>query len=136
MIVDANVVARWVLQHPDSAAAVQFLGRMDLKAPSTLLAEVAHALTREVRRRRLSEEQLRRGWNIVRQHPLAITPVEVLIDAAVDLSVRLHASSHDCIYLALALREDEVLVTADGRFHRAAESVPDTKGRVVLLTGS
>ena len=41
-------------------------------------------------------------------------------DEAFALAIRLSHSLYDCLYLALAIRSDSSLVTADDRFAKAA----------------
>ena len=133
MIIDANVAVKWVLDHPDNALASALMGRPDLKAPSNLLLEVAHVLTREKRERGLPERDMRDGWALIVGGNIAITPFEGLLEEALNLSLRLNATTHDCLYMALALREDDTVMTADRRMRNAAESVADTRGLVMML---
>lgn len=47
-------------------------------------------------------------------------PTEELLRDAFELSLELEHAMYDCLYLALALRQDAALVTADAAFVTAA----------------
>ena len=55
---------------------------------------------------------------------MLLTPAVTLLDEAQTLALQLNASTYDCLYLALALKEGATLVTADVRFLNAAASRP------------
>ena len=60
-------------------------------------------------------------------------PIEPLLDSALDLAIQLNHPIYDCLYLALALRHDTDVITADRRFVSAIERRPELAGRVRLL---
>lgn len=115
MIIDANVAVKWVINHPDSERARSLPRIGPVAAPSSLMLEAAHALTREKRERRLKPDQVRAGYQLI-VSALRFVDVAELVSDALELSLALHANVYDCAYLALAMREDDVLVTADARF--------------------
>lgn len=121
MIVDANVALKWVLQQPDSDAAARLALRDDLAAPVFMLIEAGHVLTRETRQRRLSAQQASAAFELI---SAAVRPIDdaLISREAFDLSLDLGASLYDCLYLAAALRENDVLVTADTRFVRTVHA--------------
>lgn len=118
MIVDANVAVKWVLNHPDSEKARSLPRQYPMLAPSILMMEAAHVLTREKRDRRMKPDQVRAGYQLI-VSALRFVDVAELASDALELSLALHANVYDCAYLALAMREDDVMVTADARFAAA-----------------
>ncbi|HVA51027.1 MAG TPA: type II toxin-antitoxin system VapC family toxin [Pirellulales bacterium] len=67
-VLDSSVALKWVLPEPDSAKAMQlrtdFQNRVhDLVAPNIFYVEVAHALTRAERQRRIAVSS---GWRLWR----------------------------------------------------------------------
>lgn len=133
MIIDSNVALGWVLPQAHSRNALLLASRTDLSAPNHLLVEAAHVLTRAVRRKTLSETQARNGMSILTAAQVRWTPALDLLADAVDLSIALNAVVHDCLYLALALRDGDELVTADQRFFNAVTAQPAYARRIRLL---
>lgn len=60
--------------------------------------------------------------------------IDVDIDAALQLAIDLNHPIYDCLYLALAIRLDTHVVTADRRFAALNGSRADLDGRVRTLT--
>ncbi|MBI3682117.1 MAG: type II toxin-antitoxin system VapC family toxin [Acidobacteria bacterium] len=56
-----------------------------------------------------------------------------LLDSAFELSLDLHHPVYDCVYIALALRRDMPLVTADERLVAAVHKSPKVASRVIRL---
>jgi predicted nucleic acid-binding protein len=134
MIIDASVALKWVFLQPDSPAASALLSRTDLSAPSNALLECAHALTRAVRGRQMTPEQARLGFASIASAIGHVVGFETLLERALELSLSLNAVVHDCLYLALAIDEDEVVITADMRFVRAVRAHVDYSMRVRALS--
>jgi predicted nucleic acid-binding protein len=130
MIIDANVAFKWLIDEDLSDNAARLLPRTDLVAPTILDIEVLQALTRRFRQRLLERQRLQ--WAV---DGLGAAPVE-RIDwrgvggAALRLSLDLRATYVDCLYLALAVDLDDIMVTADDRFARAVGSDPALGQRV------
>ena len=54
----------------------------------------------------------------MRRVPVHVHPTDQLIDSAWRIANATRCTYYDALYLALAVRADAVLVTADGRLHR------------------
>jgi predicted nucleic acid-binding protein len=131
MIVDASVAFKWLVEEPDSEAAISWLAQDDLKAPAILLSEVGNALSKRIRGKELAAEGA--GANLLRlTNMLAVADETGSIGRALELSVALSHSFYDCIYLALAEALDEKLLTADQVFAQKCEA-SGWAGRVILL---
>ncbi len=135
MIVDASVAMKWLIPEADSVAADSLADRDDLMAPGVLPFEVGDVLTKQIRRGAISAEAAREAWNVFRTTPLQIMAAGAEVDDAFDLSLQLGVNFYDCVYLALAIRQDDVLVTADESFVRAVRSSKVRRGqdRVMAL---
>jgi predicted nucleic acid-binding protein len=134
LVVDASVALKWVLAESGQAAADALLDE-DLIAPSLWLLEAANALWWRNLRGELSvgeaEERLSELFNA----PVTSIPIEDDLSMAAVLAQRLGHPVYDCLYLALAVREQTQVVTADRRFWTIVQTVPDLAGRVRLLEG-
>lgn len=136
MIIDASVGAKWLIPEFDRGLALDLLARLDLAAPDLLKLEVGHLLGKRLRRGDMPAQFTRDAWAELRELPVQFRPTGEFLDRAFDLSCRLGAAIYDCVYLALAEAEDDMLVTADERFARAIRQGgdPALAGRVRLLS--
>lgn len=133
MIVDASVVLKAFLPEDDAEDAFAVLQEPGLSSVSFLVVEFGHVLTKRVRGRLVSVEAARRIWAEFREAPIRLVEGAAHADAALQLAVSLHSTYYDCLYLALALAEDDTLVTADRRFFAAVQASPDLASRVKRL---
>jgi predicted nucleic acid-binding protein len=122
LTIDTSVALKLLLDEPGSSAA-EALVESDsiLIAPDLIHAEMANALWANALSKRIEPEQalaLVSVWQ-----PLLDTfyPVAGLAEDALRLALLLNHAIYDCIFLALAIREDAVLVTADGKFLKLLE---------------
>lgn len=134
MIIDASVATKWLVDEPDSARATELLLRTDLSAPDFLDLELANTLGRFARRGLISNESASDLWTSAFSLPVIRFEWQGLASQGLALSLELGAAFYDCLYLALALEQDDVVVTADARFVRAVQSRPALSGRAVLLS--
>ena len=120
LVVDTSVAVKFVTEEPGSARALDLIGVEDLVAPDWITIEAASALWAKVQRDVISKEHARRGFEALPAFFSQIHPSLPLFDGAVELSFRLDHPVYDCIFLALALRERALLVTADLKFVKAS----------------
>jgi len=87
----------------------------ELIAPDWLTVEVARALQKAVADGRIDEAAARRGLDGLPRYFDELVPAAGLLARAIDLAFSMTHPVYDCLYLALALDERAVLVTADER---------------------
>ena len=117
LVVDASVAIEWLVPEPFSDAADRLLtGAHDLIAPDLLLLEAAAALWKKSRRGELSAREADAAMANLANGPIELWPMRPLIGSAVALARRVAHPVYDCIYLALAEREDGVVISADEEF--------------------
>lgn len=129
LILDASIAIQFYVPEACSERALAWLTReVDFSVPDIFLVEVAQALLRHCRERRLTREDL----------DLAVGDLDQLVQVSFgsgDLVIRALAIAHDldhrlhdCMYLALAERLDCALLTADERLVRKVrERAPDLR---------
>jgi predicted nucleic acid-binding protein len=122
-VLDANIALKWVLAEPDSAKARQLRDDFqaafhDLLAPDVFEVEVAHALTRAERQRKIAVGQAAILWSDVMSTPPRLDRFGPIMPRAIDISSRSRQGVYDCLYVALAEREKCELVTADDKLVR------------------
>lgn len=102
-------------------------------APSFWIIEAANALWRHVRVGQLVQKDAARLLRRLEVSPLKSIDVAPDVQTAFTISADLKHPVYDCFYLALAIHLDTSVITADGRFQRAAARRPDLERRVMLL---
>jgi predicted nucleic acid-binding protein len=84
-------------------------------SPDVYPIEVAHALTRAERQARITVSQARRLLLDVLTTLPQFHSYRLLLTRAVDISSQMRIGVYDCLYVALAERENCELVTADDK---------------------
>ncbi|HEV2816943.1 MAG TPA: type II toxin-antitoxin system VapC family toxin [Allosphingosinicella sp.] len=121
LVVDASVAIKFVTEESGSAAAVALLASPDpLIAPDWVLAESASGLARKVLLNGLPLATAEAALAALPRFFSQLHPAVELLDSSFDLSFKLRHAFYDCLYLALALRDEAMLVTADAKFEKAA----------------
>lgn len=128
LVVDASVGAKWFLPEEDSHKAdVIRDGDDKLVAPDIFRVEVGSAITRSVRKQRMSAAEGRRQCEellaMFDQQVVLLMDSSKIFPDALMLSLQLSHAVADCLYLALAQRLNAPLVTADSVFHDRAKAV-------------
>ena len=132
IVVDASVALKWVLHEEGSEIADRLLDE-ELMAPSLWLVEAGNALWRRATRGELTAQEAQERLSELFNAPVATVPLEADVVAATRLAGELGHPVYDCLYLALALREDTYVVTADRRFAAALSKHPKLSKAVCLL---
>ena len=133
VVIDASVALKWALREDDSPLAHALLDRQPMIAPDFWRVEAANGLWKAVGRGEMSVPEARAGLELFDIAPVEpVTAVELLPEA-LTYAARLMHPIYDCLYLALAVQRQTVMVTADGKFVRALRGEAELAGRVVLL---
>ena len=133
LVVDASVAVKWVCDEADSDAAAALLARDDLAAPALWLVEANSALWRRARIGELTEDEAEERARELALAPVASIPCQRDLPSALRLALDLRHSIYDCLYLALAIREDCAMVTADRKFRQLALAQSHIATRIVAL---
>ena len=119
-VIDSSVAFKWVIteQFDVEARTLRDEFRADLHellAPDIFTTELSHALTRAERQRRISLGQALAHWLEVMSTPPQLFPAVPLTIQAIGISSRMRIGVYDCLYVALAEREQCEFITADNR---------------------
>lgn len=121
MILDASVAVKLVSAEPGTHEARDIcFSQATLIAPDWVLVEIGSALWGKVMRGELLPDDLPHIMQTVPQFFETLEPSLDLLGDSLDLAVRLRHHVYDCLYLALALRADQPMLTADREFVRSA----------------
>jgi len=126
-VVDCSVAAKWVLPEPGDVPALRLLreeqsGEVSLLAPDLLLVEFAALLAKKARRKLISSDQAREGFQFMESSVLRLFETGPLLERALQLALHNQLSLWDSVYLALAIELDCQLITADRRLFRSGRS--------------
>lgn len=125
LVVDASVALKWLVPEVDHAAALRVLesGR-DLVAPDLISVEVANAIWKKVQRQELTAKHAREM--IADFSTLAVETIALrrLVDDALDVALAIGRTVYDSAYVALAMRLETQVVTADRRLANALAAYP------------
>lgn len=122
LVVDASVLVKLVVEEPGTPQALALLDRDELRiAPDWALIEVANALWNKVKFSQLLEIHAEDSLQNVPEFVDRFIPSRDLLADAFQLSFRIRHPLYDALYLALAMREDARVITADREFFNAAD---------------
>ena len=119
-VLDSNIAAKWMLPEPDSEQALALREHLrnaihELLSPDVFPVEIGHAFTRAERQGRISPPESLNFWVDVMTTPPVLVPYLPLMTRAITLSSRAWIGLYDCLYVALAEREQCQVVTSDYR---------------------
>jgi predicted nucleic acid-binding protein len=120
LVVDASVLVKWFLPEVLGEAALRVAAsdRVFL-APELIGAEFANTLWKKQLRGEVEATSTVRMLENFRRIAIETFALMPLLPAAFAIASAAGHSVYDCLYLALAEREDCPLITADRRFYRA-----------------
>ncbi len=134
IVVDASLALKWVLHEEHSDRATALGPGRELLTSALFWAEAGNAIATRVRRGEIDRVRGNDALRDLQGAPLRTRPLDAsAVLAALTIAHDLAHPIHDCCYLALALEEDAVVVTADRRFQSAVVKHPSLAARVVLL---
>ena len=119
-VLDASIGLKWCLPESDATQALRLRdefvhGRHELIAPDVFSVEIAHALSKALRQRRITREQAEVFYADILLTPPRLVASLPLLDRAYELALDLRARVYDCLYLALAEEHGCLFITADTR---------------------
>lgn len=119
-VIDACVAVKWCIREPLYDEARILLSQPnELFAQDLIWLECLNAILRKTQRGELSRED---GWEaFLTLHSfseLITFPTVSLLDDAYQIAAQMNHALYDCIYLALALKQDAKVITADNQFYK------------------
>ncbi len=133
-VVDASVVVKWFVPeiHSDAARRLLTLPHQYF-APDLLFAEAANTIWKKTRRGELSIEDGSRLVADIGRVAVESISCRALAEDAHALANATGQTVYDALYVALAVRLDTRLITADARLAATLSGVPTLAGQVQLV---
>lgn len=126
-VLDASVALKWAIPLANetlSAESLQLLqeyvnGKVDLLVPDIFWAEVGNVLWKGVRLRRWSQAAAERIASEMHARNFSTVPSRTLMTEALRIAFAYDRAVYDCLYVALAIRSNSQMITADERLANA-----------------
>ncbi len=117
-VLDSNVAFKWEVPEPGTDKAIRLrddyrAAAHDLIAPDFFPVEVGHALARAERQNRIKPPDGWAAWLTIMTDKPTRVPSFALMPRAYAIASSARHGVYDCVYIALAERENCKLVTAD-----------------------
>ncbi len=123
MIVDSSVAVKLVIPENGQEAALDLLRLASERlAPKLLPIEIANTFWKKIGRGELAAAQAPTGPQIVEDAITLFVDDSELVAEALKIATGLVHPIYDCLYVALAAREQAILVTADLRLLRKVDA--------------
>ena len=133
-VVDASVVVKWFVPEIHSEAARILLDfPHQYLAPDLVFAETANTIWKKIRRGELTVE---RGYQLVQdigRIAVEAVPCRLLAEDAHKLAHATGRTVYDSMYLALAVRLNTRMLTADERLEAAVAQFPLAAAHIQLV---
>lgn len=121
MILDASVAVKLVVAEPGTIEAREVcFAQPTLIAPDWVLIETASAIWGKAMRNELRASDMPELMRTLPGFFQTLHPSLELLDDGLRIAVELQHHVYDCLYLALALRADQRMLTADKGFVASA----------------
>jgi predicted nucleic acid-binding protein len=134
IVIDASLGLKWVFQEEDSEQATALGKGRELVTSALFWPEAANAIATRVRRGDITRIEGDDGLRDLQAAPLQTRRLHgEAVQSALAIAHDLAHPVYDCCYLAVAIAEDTIVVTADRRFHSAVMRLPSLADRVLLL---
>ena len=136
LVVDASVACKWFFEeHLSAESRALAESGVAFTAPDMILAACANAAWRRVRGNAVPRAQAQAFLKALPQWFETLAPSARLHEAAFGMACALQHPVYDCLYLALAEREQTRMVTADRAFVERVARSP-WKHRIESLGGA
>lgn len=133
-VIDASVVIKWYMSEGDYAAArAMRTAETKLAAPDLLFIETSNILWKLVRRNELTAPRAIEIIEEIAASPFIKFSTQSLARDALDLGIATGLTAYDASYVALAIRLDKILITADEKLVRKLAGTRSAN-HVTLLT--
>jgi predicted nucleic acid-binding protein len=125
LVIDASVAAKWFLpDEPFSESALELLrqaaaGTTNFIVPDLFFSECGNILWKAARRKRLSGEETLAAIQLIEELQLMTVPAAGLLENTMLIARNYYRSFYDSLYLAVAAKQQAVLITADEKLANA-----------------
>lgn len=128
LVLDASILVKLFVAEEHSETSERVVNQaIELLAPDLLWAEVASVMWKKVNRKQLSSADAVAIYGDMLRFPITTCGNGELAASALALAIQTGRSVYDCLYLALAIRENIPFLTGDERLVNALAGGPHAK---------
>ncbi len=128
LVLDASILVKLFVSEEHSDTSERVVDQtIELLAPDLLWAEVASVMWKKVSRKQLSSADATAIYSDMLRFPITTCGNGELAASALALAIQTGRSVYDCLYLALAVRENIPFLTGDERLVNAFAGGPHAK---------
>jgi predicted nucleic acid-binding protein len=125
VILDASAAAKWYTTEPGGEEAVALVrSGADLYAPDFFLIEMDNLFSKWMRRGDMSRAEAEEARENLAAQPVTYVGSAELRQHAWEIAAMTGRAMYDCLYVALAVALDGVMVTADARLAQGLMGTP------------
>ncbi|MEA2326428.1 MAG: hypothetical protein QOE68_1387 [Thermoanaerobaculia bacterium] len=118
-VVDSSVILKWYVPESDYAAArAMRTAETQLAAPDLLFIEMSNILWKLARRGEMTASRAIEIIEEIASAPFVTISNQSIAQDALDLAIATGLTAYDASYVALAIRLDKILITADEKLVR------------------
>jgi predicted nucleic acid-binding protein len=129
-VIDASVAVKWLPlfgNEPLVSQAHRYLdrrsaGEITVVVPDLFWAEVSSVLWKAARRGACDTDEASLALSTLEEQELPTVPSLILVNSALSIALKYGRTLYDCVYVALAVRSNAELVTADEKLANALAS--------------
>lgn len=121
VVVDASAFLSVVLDEVDRKWVIEKTSGCTLVAPEIIHYEIANALTAMKKKRRLTDREALKVFNISQSIPVRLVPIRIY--DALKIALRRNIYAYDAFYIQCCLETKLPLVSLDARMGEAAKSL-------------
>ena len=116
-VVDSSIAVKWFFTEEYTDASLKILDpEIEMHVPSIFFLEIDSIICKKIRRKEISNQESQKVRNGIREMPFYVHSFEDVLEPAYQIAIQTGASIYDCIFLAIALIGNYVMVTANRRF--------------------
>jgi predicted nucleic acid-binding protein len=126
-VIDASVVAKALFPEPYSQEALALIEQATQAiVPDLLWAEIGSVIWKRARSGEITQNAAEQLIHALDALPCELRGVSAheLLEPALAIAIEIGTTVYDSLYLALAVREDAPLITADRKFYDACQHTP------------
>jgi predicted nucleic acid-binding protein len=126
-VIDASVAVKWLplfsgeplVSHARWYLDRRTAGEIVVVVPDLFWAEVSSVLWKTARRGTCDPSEASAALSTLQEQGLTAVPSLLLVNSALSIALKYGRSIYDCLYVALAVRSNAQLVTADEKLANA-----------------
>lgn len=118
-VIDTGLVMAYLLNEPSGVVAIKVILGTDVHVPDILRLETANALITAMRRGRISPAQVAPRYDLVNRMKANFHESSSLIQRSIEISQRYHRRPYDGVFIALAEKLGQELITLDATLVRS-----------------